>query len=260
MLLHALLLCLFANVALAFAAAPCFADNHETKQYIEVRYYQLKSPDSVKVVDAYLTQALAPALNRAGSESIGIFREQEEKDSPLRIVVIAHKSINDFAESAGKVAADQEYLASASEYMAMNQDGSPLVRIRSELLHSFDSWPALKVPVESKEESRIFELRVYESSNEKYGDLKVEMFNSGEVPIFLDSGITPVFMGQAVVGDHMPNLTYMTVYKNAAAKKQAWETFKKHPDWKVLSANAKYKGTVSKIHKLNLVPVDGSQL
>lgn len=252
MLRHVLLLCLF--------AAPCLADHHEEKQYIEIRYYRLKTADSTNVVDNYLTHALAPALNRAGSESIGIFREQEEQAEPVRVVVIAHKSIADFASSGKKVAADEDYVAKAAEYMAMNQKESPLVRIRSELLHSFDCWPALKVPAESKDDGRIFELRVYESSNEKYGDLKVEMFNSGEVPIFLDSGITPVFMGQAVVGDLMPNLTYMTVYKDAATKDKGWDNFRQHPNWKVLSANPKYKGTVSKIHQMNLVPVDGSQL
>ena len=33
--------------------------------------------------------------------------------------------------------------------------------------------------------NRVYELRTYESAHEKLGQLKVDMFNNGEVPIFL---------------------------------------------------------------------------
>ena len=92
------------------------------------------------------------------------------------------------------------------------------------------------------------------------GQGKIDRLNAGEVPIFLDSGIQPVFMGQAILGDKMPNLTYLTVYEDQAAKDRGWDNFRKHPDWKVLSGVQKYKGSVSKIHKINLVPLTSSQL
>ena len=149
----------------------------------------------------------------------------------------------------------------AADYLTTPRDAAPLKRIRSELLYAFDCMPKLKVPELTKQnQDRIFELRVYESPTEGFGDLKVEMFNAGEVPIFLDCGIIPVFMGQAIVGDQMPNLTYMTVYANEQAKREAWSKFPGHPDWKKLSAIQRYKGSVSKIHKFNLAPVEGSQL
>ena len=238
----------------------CLAEQPEEKQYIEVREYRLKSADAAKQVDEYLIKALIPALNRMGTGPVGVFREETEQSEPIRYVVIAYSSIADFAGSASKLSKDVEYQEQAADYMARNQADSPLVRIRSELLHSFDCWPAMKVPDISKNEERIFELRIYESSNERFGDLKVEMFNAGEVPIFLDSGIVPIFMGQAKLGGLMPNLTYMTVYPNQQAKDQGWENFFRHPDWKKLSALPKYKGSVSKVHKINLLPVKGSQL
>ena len=86
------------------------------------------------------------------------------------------------------------------------------------------------------------------------------MFNSGEVPIFLDCQIAPVFMGQALIGDLQPNLTYMTVYDNDEARKTAWKAFSDHPDWQVLKAVEKYKGTVSKIHKSDWIAKPYSQL
>ena len=95
---------------------------------------------------------------------------------------------------------------------------------------------------------------------EKKGQLKVEMFHSGEVPIFLDSGVAPVFMGQALIGDKMPNLTYMTVYDNHTARESAWKKFSAHPDWQVLKEVKKYQNTVSKIHKSDWIPKSYSEL
>lgn len=260
-LAQALLLFFVATILCVACVSESLADHHEgEKQFIELRYYQLKSADAAKATDDYLVKALVPALNRAGSKSVGIFREEEEQIEPIRLVVIAHNTVGDFAAVGKKLVADEAYQSAAAGYLALTKNENPLIRIRSELLHSFDCWPKLKVPAESKLDGRIFELRIYESSNERMGNLKVEMFNAGEVPIFLDSGVMPVFMGQAIVGDKMPNLTYMTVYKDQAAKDKGWDNFRQHADWKVLSKVEKYKGSVSKIHKLNLVPVKGSQL
>lgn len=244
-----------------FLGSICMADHHESqKQLIEVREYRLTSGDVAASFDDYLTKALLPALNRAGSSTVGIFREETEQDQPLRYVIFAHNSLADFKACNHKLAADDDYQAAAAEYMSKGKQQTPLVRIRTELLDSFDCWPKLKTPELVGNPGRIFEVRVYESTNERFGNLKVEMFNAGEVPIFLDSGVIPVFMGQAMVGDKMPNLTYMTVYADQAAKDKAWDNFRNHPDWKVLSGVQKYKGTVSKIHKINLLPVPGSQL
>ena len=248
---------LFLLIAMTSTA---LADHHnEGKQYIELRYYTANSTDAANELDSYLVEALVPALNRIGYKSVGVLREEKPSAEPLRLVVIAHNKIDDFAGLNQKLANDETYQSAASSYMKKNKKETPLVRIRTELLYSFDCWPALKDPTEGREE-KIYELRIYESTNEHFGNLKVEMFNSGEVPIFLDSGITPVFMGQAIAGDVMPNLTYMTVYDDQEAKDKGWDNFRNHPDWKTLSANPKYKGTVSQIHKINLVAVKGSQL
>lgn len=237
------------------------ADHHkQDKQYIELRYYTAKSVEDAEELDSYLVNALVPALNRAGCESVGVFREEQASSEPLRLVVFAHDTIQAFAGLGQKLAEDEKYQSAANSYMQKNKEQSPLVRIRTELLDSFDCWPALKDPTGESETDKIYELRIYESSNEHFGNLKVEMFNAGEVPIFLDSGIMPVFMGQAIAGDVMPSLTYMTVYDSQTAKDKGWENFRQHPDWKTLSSNPKYRDTVSKIHKINLVAVKGSQL
>ena len=232
----------------------------DEKQFVELRCYHCKSAEGATQIDSYLVNALIPALNRIGSETVGVFREQEEQAQPLRWVVIPHDTVNDFATLGEKLAKDEAYQTAAREFLSLSKKDTPLVRIKSELLDSFDCWPKLKMADEDQVDGRIFELRIYESSTEHFGNLKVEMFNSGEVDVFLECGVAPVFMGQAIAGDKMPNLSYMTTYKDQAAKDEAWTKFRAHPDWKVMSKLEKYKDTVSNIHKFNLLPVKGSQL
>jgi hypothetical protein len=86
------------------------------------------------------------------------------------------------------------------------------------------------------------------------------MFNAGEVPIFLDCKIQPIFIGQAVIGGLTPSLTYLTSYANEDARTEAWKAFRAHPDWKTLSAEAKYQGTVNRIDKYVLVAKPYSQM
>lgn len=235
----------------------------EENQVMELRTYTLVDAAAESELDAYLTDALIPALVRQGIGPIGAFDQASEaEDGAIEVMLLLPgANVDVVTGAAAKLAKDEAYLAAAKDYLA-TPAGKPLVkRIRSELLLAFDCWPQTTVPAQMKEgKSRLFELRIYESPTENLGNLKVEMFNSGEVPIFLDSGIMPVFMGQALIGDKTPNLTYMTVHDDDAARNQGWDNFRKHADWQVLKAVKKYEGTVSKIHKSDWVPKAYSQL
>jgi hypothetical protein len=122
-------------------------------------------------------------------------------------------------------------------------------------------WPKAKVDKASlANDKRVYELRLYESANERLGNLKVDMFNNGEVPIFLECGIQPIFIGQGIVGPHTPSLTYLTVYPDDAARQKSWDAFRSNPNWAVLKEVEKYKGTVGKIYKYVSQPKSFSQM
>ncbi|NOZ38914.1 MAG: hypothetical protein GXP24_01650 [Planctomycetes bacterium] len=247
---------------IAVLALPHRASADEN-QVLELRTYTLVDAAAEQKLDAYLEQALLPALTRQGLGPIGVFDQVESAaEGPIEVLLLVPgPSVEAVTGAAAKLASDQKYLAAGKEYLSTPADQPPLKRIRSELLLSFDCWPKVTVPKQKAEgQSRLFELRTYESPTENFGQLKVEMFNSGEVPIFLDCGIAPVFMGHALIGDKMPNLTYMTVYDNSAAVDTAWGNFVKHPDWQVLKEVKKYKGTVSKIYKSVWTPKSYSEL
>jgi hypothetical protein len=236
----------------------------ETKQYYEVRSYVLGDSGDSKAIDGYLQNALLPALKRKQVGPVGVFSNAESDSSRnprVIVVVIPHDSVDGIAKLNANIEADDQYQADAKVYLDRGPKDSPYQRIQSELLVAMTCWPKLIVPDAALgNHDRVFELRVYESANERIGHLKVEMFNEGEVPIFLDCDITPIFIGQAVIGQYTPNLTYLTMYKSDDARKAAWRKFLAHPDWKVLSSVEKYKGTVSKIHKYVLSPKAYSQM
>ncbi len=233
-------------------------------QYYEVRSYLLGESGDAAAIDTYLQRALLPALERQKIGPVGVF-SNAESDSPknprLIVVVIPHSNVDAINAVHAKIEADPGYQSEAKEYLGRGPSESPYQRIQSELLVAMKCWPALKVPEAAlANPDRVFELRVYESANERIGHLKVEMFNEGEVPIFLDCNITPIFIGQAVISPHAPSLSYLTMYPSDDARKKSWKQFMTHSDWKVLSGVEKYKGTVSKIHKYVLSPKSYSQM
>lgn len=253
------LLC-FACLSMAQFTAALAADG---PQHYEVRSYILGEKGDAAVIDEYLSKALLPALKRQGIGSVGVFQNaaNDESGSARIVVAIPYDSADDVAKVQKAVHADAEYQSAGADYLGRMKKNAVYQRIQSELLVAMDCWPKSKVPDGSlTNEKRVYELRVYESATEQLGHLKVDMFNNGEVPIFLDCKIQPIFIGQGVIGPQTPNLTYLTMYTNEEERLKAWDAFRAHPDWKVLSKVAKYKGTVSKIDKFVLVPKSYSQM
>ncbi len=244
---------------LTFAANACPAES----QFYEVRSYILGETGDAAAIDDYLSTALLPALGRQDVGPVGVFTnsENDASGSARIVVVIPYNDAAQMPKVRTLVEADSQYQADAKGYFEQGAKAPPYQRITSELLVAMDCMKTANVPAGTLQNSdRVYELRLYESGNERLGHLKVDMFNNGEVPIFLDCGIQPIFIGQCVLGPQMPNLTYLTLYPSEAAQIKAWQDFRKHPDWQVLKEVAKYKGTVSHIDKYVLVPKPYSQM
>src|SRR5690606_35679776 len=108
---------------------------------------------------------------------------------------------------------------------------------------------------------RIYELRSYEGPTEKYYRKKVEMFNEGgEVDLFDRLDFQALFYAEVLSGNSMPNLMYMTTFSDMKSHDEHWNTFRNHPDWKVMSGLEKYKNTVSGSTIQLLYPADYSDL
>jgi hypothetical protein len=234
-------------------------------EYYELRRYQLRRGPGQGIVDTYLKSAALPAWQRAGVGPIGVFSVMIGADSPTFHVLLVHKTFDSIASLPEKLAADAEYEKAAAPYVNAEAASPAFVRIESSIMRPFETVPKLELPFgggEAGRRSRIFELRRYESHSEKASKKKIEMFNRGEIAIFRRAGLTPVFFGETLVGGSMPNLTYMLVYEDMAARDKQWAAFGADPEWRKLSTTPGYTDPeiVSSISNTYLRPTGYSQI
>ena len=241
------------------------ADKKAATEYYELRIYTLKDAAQQKPVDDYLGKALIPALNRQGITPVGVFTEvppaqpPATPQPPLLYVLAVYKSLDQFIGVPSKLAGDTEYQKAGAAYLGVPATDPAYVRMESSLMASFASLPKIELP---EKKARIFNLRIYESHGEKAAQKKIEMFNTGELPIFRRNGLKPVFFGETIIGAKMPNLTYMLTFDDDTARGAAWKRFGADPDWQKLKSIPEYmdKNIVSHITNKILVPTASSQI
>jgi len=251
--------CLAGAGALAAATEAARAAEGGTggRELLELRLYKCEAGEMRARLDKFLAEAAIPAWNRLGLMPVGVFAMKDDS-SPDLWVLLSHQTPESFITVPSRLWADAEYQKAAA-FFDPPKAAPMYARIETNLLLAFEGAPKLLVPVERKPE-RLFQLRTYESHCEERARLKIDMFNSAELAIFKDAGLTWVFFGQALAGTKMPNLTYMVGFADEAAQKAAWDKFGKSPGWNTLKNDPKYKDTVSNITNLILKPSGYSQI
>jgi NIPSNAP len=234
-------------------------------EYYELRRYRLHRGQGQGLLDTYLRTAALPAWRRAGLGPVGVFSVMIGANSPSTSVLLVHKGLDSVGTLAGKLSADEEYQKAAASYLAVTAASPAYDRFDTTLLRAFSGVPKLELPFgggEAGRRPRIFELRTYESHNERAAQTKIEMFNRAEIAIFRKAGLAPVFFGETIAGSAMPSLTYMLVYEDMAAHDRQWSAFSADPDWKKLSTTPGYTDPdiVSSISNMYLRPAAYSEI
>jgi hypothetical protein len=228
------------------------------KQYYELRLYQLEAGPKQTRFEDFLREAAIPALNRIGIEPVGVFG-MLEGDDPNAYVLLPHASPESFITLVDKLTADSRFQEAGAKFLNAPASDPAYQRFESSLMIAFDEHPRLTVP--SKKETRILQLRTYESHSIERAQKKIEMFNEGgEIAIFRRTGMNPVFFGQTLIGTKLPNLTYMLGFDDEEALKKAWDTFRADPGWEKLKGDPQYKDTVCNITNILLRPAACSQI
>src|SRR5690348_9447471 len=257
----------FVKSSLLLPALPGFITSNNSdmpkkkkQEWYEWRVYTLKNETQQKLVEDYFEQALIPAMNRQGSKNIGLFKELKPEGQTRLFAIIPYADINNYLEAETKLAKDATYQTAAAPYLTAPSSAPAYDRIQSSLLKAFDGMPAMEIP---EKKDRIFELRRYESASESAGKKKIEMFNTvGEIAIFKRVGLTPVFFGEAVIGEMRPNLTYMLTFDDMPEHDKNWKIFGSDPEWKKISSIPEYADSkiVSRITRTFLAPCAASQV
>lgn len=229
------------------------------REYYELIQVILEKEEQKTKVDAFLKNALLPAAGRLGIKPVGVFYPAEGL-SPV-YVLLPHPSMESIATLKPRLAQDSEFISAGAEFLDAPASAPAFKRMETSIMVAFKGMPRIETPV--KAPGRVFQLRIYESPSAKTGLKKIEMFNdAGEIRIFREVGLNPVFFGQTLAGTKMPNLTYMLGFDSMDDQKAAWKKFGAHPDWKKLREMQEYsdKEILCGITNLSLIPAPYSQV
>jgi hypothetical protein len=198
-------------------------------------YFYMRNGSQVERTTAYLRDTFAPAAKRNGLSPVGFFSPVIGERAPWILSLASYPSFAAVETTHVKFAEDKEFQKGWDAY---NTIGDPAyVRMEVSMLYAFAKFPAIELPSsESQRPARLFELRTYESMNEKATAKKVKMFEDGEAAIFKRLGMLTVFFGRTIAGPNMPSLTYMLGYDDLAARDKLWGAFGRDPEWQKLRA------------------------
>ena len=233
----------------------------------EWRQYSLRTGTELRRLDEYLQSALLPALNRLGHTPIGVFQVTFGLPTPTVFVLTpstASGGVESLVAREAKLDSDEAYQRAAAPYLEAPATDPVYIRQEVSLLSAFPQMPHVSVPAATATKGpRMFELRTYESHNERAHRAKVKMFAElGEIDIFKRAGLTPVFFSRTVAGARMPSLVYMLVHENMAAREKSWSAFSSDPEWRKLAQTPGYTDPdiVSNITTVFLRPAAYSQI
>jgi len=247
-------------VAPSVLAAGTNGSTGDGRQYLEWIRYTLPGRRD-KRVEKYYEDAAIPALNRIGVRNVGVFNVMYGPNDPSLYVLIPHDSIDSVMTYRQKLSDDAAYAKAAKAYLESPISDPAYARVERGLMRAFAGMPRVEPPKNLLGSKRIFELRIYESHNPVKAQKKIDMFNdAGEIQIFRDTGLTPVFFGETVFGRLMPNLTYMLVFEDMAERDRHWDTFRTSEGWAAIKDLEEYRDTVSNITDIILRPAGCSQI
>ncbi|GMV98832.1 MAG: NIPSNAP family protein [Phycisphaerae bacterium] len=248
----------------ALAAGQASPSSGPQREFYELRIYRLLRGPMVARAERYFAQALVPALRRLGTGPVGVFSLAVGQHNPSFYVLIPHPTGESALTASSRLGSDPEYREAAGDFARATPSDPPYLNVESRLLAAASFMPRLEVPAAAeKKQPRLFELRTYRSHSKAANRKKMEMFGEGgELAIFRRTGLQPVFFAETLFGPDLPNLTYMLVYADDAARQKAWSTFVADPEWKKLSSTPGYTDPeiVADISNVLLRPASASQV
>jgi hypothetical protein len=245
----------------ALAASAAAQTGAATPAILEFRYFRSRNTtDNQRArLSEWLSRTVAPAMARVGAGPLGLFNASIGADTPFVLAVLSHASMAAFEQTHGKLMADEQFRTASEAFFA--GPGLPFQRMEVELLRAFKGFPSIEIPAK-KDGVRLFELRCYESNTPVSLAKKIGMFENGEIDLFRKFGMAPVLFGETIVGQKMPNLTYMVAHDSLTAREANWRAFGGSPEWKKMAATPGLSDgeVVSNISTTLLSPMAGSQI
>jgi len=225
--------------------------SYAQKDIYELLVYKAKTADQMESTDNYLKDAYIPAMHRLGIKQIGVFKPVANDTAEIKkaIVLVQYISLDVWQRTKSNIMNDPVYMAAAKPFLDADTAHLPYSRVESNIMEAFPDAPKLIPTTLKSNPDAIYELRSYESPTEELHRTKVNMFNAGgEVTLFKRLDFQAVFYSDVLSGSRMPNLIYMVVFANAAAREEHWKAFGSSPEWKKISVDPNYRNNISVNH------------
>ena len=235
------------------------AADSDKPQYYELRVYTTKSEAQQHRINDYWQNAAVPAYNRMSIQPVGVFTELQDSATNKIYVLIPCDSLEIFAAISAKLAADATYQPDAAEFLSAPKSNPAYDHFESSLLVAFNGMKHLVMPPPDKKPN-VFELRTYLSPSENKSLNKMQMFESGEIPLMKEVGLAPIFYSRTLIGPRLPSLVYMTCGENLDAHKKHWQGFNDAPVWKQLIGDPQYKDNMNGAISILLKRTAASQM
>jgi hypothetical protein len=225
--------------------------SYAQKDIYELRVYKLKTAAQIESADNYLKDAYIPAMHRLGIKQIGVFKPVANDTAMIKeiIVLVQYISLDVWQRTKSNIMNDPVYITAAKPFLDADTAHLPFIRVESTIMEAFPDAPKLTPTTLISNPDAIYELRSYESPTKELHRVKVNMFNEGgEIALFKRLDFQAVFYSDVLSGSRMPNLIYMIVFANAAAREEHWKAFGSSPEWKKLTADPVYRNNISVNH------------
>lgn len=234
----------------ALSSQHVYGQDQQDRHFFQLKIYHYDNSGQEAQIDQFLESAYLPALHRTGIERVGVFKPHEHDTTATdkTYVLIPFSSLQEFESLSLTLNNDSQFLTDGTDYLEAAHDNPSYNRIESIVLKAFEEAPVLLTSdLETPKTERVYELRSYESPTEALNSNKVDMFNAGgEVEIFDRLGFNAIFYGNVIAGNRMPNLMYMTSFKDMESRNTHWGNFGEDAQWQKLLGMDKYQNNVSK--------------
>ena len=230
--------------------------------YFALKVYHLKTSRQEGLVDSFLQHQYLPALHAAGIPAIGVFKPVGNDTAADRRVYVftPYASVKQWEQV--EKGATTKLAAAGGGYENAAYTNPAYGRQENIFIKALDEMTGLRAPsLDAPKGERVYELRSYEGASEKIFRNKLQMFNAGgEIKLFDRLGFNGIFYGEVLFGSKMPNLMYMTSFKNMPDREAHWKAFSADSEWKRLSGLPEYQNNVAHIDITFLRPANYSDL
>ena len=246
----------------SWAGGEALAQEASSREFYELRTYEMQTGNRKAVLNDYLEKAFIPALNRLGSRPVGVFTVVSGSNALNLFVLVPHASLESF------LAAPASWRLTRSIRRPPRLTCQPPSTTRPTPATSRRSSGPSRTcrrcgcprrrPATSRASSNCASTRA--TARRRRSRRSRCSTRAARSRIFDKVGLRSVFFGQTLVGRRQPNLVYMTVHQDMVAREKTWEDFRNSPDWKALSSNPVFANTVSATTVIFLRPAAYSQI